>query len=81
MKLAKAQGFALDAAKKATKGNPETEFPGAAVVRNLYENRRYLCSAQLLAGTAWLFSHPSGDQNLDYLFIDEAGQVALAGSS
>ena len=34
--------------------------------------------AQLLAGTAWLFSDERFDRHLDYLFIDEAGQVALA---
>jgi uncharacterized protein len=32
----------------------------------------------LIAGTAWLFSRPAMDGRLDYLFIDEAGQVALA---
>jgi DNA polymerase III delta prime subunit len=32
----------------------------------------------LIAGTAWLFARPDLDQQLDYLFIDEAGQVSLA---
>ncbi|MDA9818162.1 TM0106 family RecB-like putative nuclease, partial [Flavobacteriaceae bacterium] len=32
----------------------------------------------LFAGTAWLFSDESLIDQLDYLFIDEAGQVALA---
>ena len=32
----------------------------------------------LHAGTYWLFSDPRYDQKLDYLFVDEAGQVALA---
>jgi uncharacterized protein len=32
----------------------------------------------LIAGTAWLFARPELDQQLDYLFIDEAGQVSLA---
>ena len=32
----------------------------------------------LLAGTAWLFSDPRLDEELDYLFIEEAGQVSLA---
>ena len=30
----------------------------------------------LVAGTAWLFA--GMDQNLDFLFVDEAGQVSLA---
>jgi hypothetical protein len=33
---------------------------------------------QLIGGTAWLFSRPELDRKLDYLFIDEAGQVSLA---
>jgi uncharacterized protein len=32
----------------------------------------------LVAGTAWLFSDEAMDQSLDYLVIDEAGQVSLA---
>ena len=34
--------------------------------------------AALVAGTAWLFSREGMDSSLDYLFIDEAGQVSLA---
>lgn len=33
---------------------------------------------QLVAGTAWLFSRPELDRKLDYLFVDEAGQMSLA---
>ncbi|HET7044494.1 MAG TPA: ATP-binding protein, partial [Gaiellaceae bacterium] len=33
---------------------------------------------QLLAGTAWLFAREELDQALDYVFVDEAGQVSLA---
>jgi uncharacterized protein len=33
---------------------------------------------ELLAGTAWLFADARFDQHLDYLFIDEAGQVSVA---
>jgi uncharacterized protein len=32
----------------------------------------------LIAGTAWLFARQDLDQQLDYLFVDEAGQVSLA---
>ena len=35
-------------------------------------------SAQLVAATAWLFAREGMDQSLDYLFVDEAGQVSLA---
>jgi uncharacterized protein len=33
---------------------------------------------QLIAGTAWLFSRPALDRSIDFLFVDEAGQVSLA---
>jgi predicted RecB family nuclease len=33
---------------------------------------------QLVAGTAWLFSRPSQRELFDVLFVDEAGQFALA---
>ena len=35
-------------------------------------------SIRLVAGTAWLFSDAAMEQSLDYLFVDEAGQVSLA---
>lgn len=33
---------------------------------------------QLVAGTAWLFAREELDQAIDFLFVDEAGQVSLA---
>ena len=35
-------------------------------------------SAGIVGGTAWLFTLPEWEGELDYLFIDEAGQVSLA---
>jgi uncharacterized protein len=35
-------------------------------------------SGGVVAGTAWLFSRPEWKNQLDFLFIDEAGQVPLA---
>ena len=32
----------------------------------------------IIGGTSWLFSRPEWEDKLDYLFIDEAGQVSLA---
>jgi predicted RecB family nuclease len=36
-----------------------------------------LAEYSLYAGTSWFFVNPQMHQSLDYLFIDEAGQVAL----
>jgi uncharacterized protein len=33
---------------------------------------------QLVGGTAWLFSREEMERKLDYLFVDEAGQMSLA---
>ena len=72
------RGYALHAVKKATDTSPESEFDGVGVV-NVFSNQDVFASgAQLVAGTAWLFSDPSADRMFDYLFVDEAGQVALA---
>ncbi|MGH7727575.1 MAG: TM0106 family RecB-like putative nuclease [Vulcanimicrobiaceae bacterium] len=62
------------------------------LVRCVASNAEFLQPHQLAAGTAWLFSDPSllvwnghslgsaGERSgrYDYLFVDEAGQVALA---
>ncbi len=54
----------------------------------LYENERILLSktpkdmplsdVSVVGGTAWTFSNEHFQDSLDYLFIDEAGQVSLA---
>lgn len=37
-----------------------------------------LTDADVVGGTAWLFSRPELADTFDYLFVDEAGQVSLA---
>jgi len=66
--------------KKASRGNLDTEFESAhGAVTNLHSNDDVLASgAQLVAGTGWLFADARADQQFDHLFVDEAGQVALA---
>jgi predicted RecB family nuclease len=44
-------------------------------------NDRALAAVQhglVVGGTAWLWARPEMDQTLDYLFVDEAGQMSLA---
>jgi predicted RecB family nuclease len=62
--------------KKASSGNPESKYEGRGI-ENVLANED-CADADLLGGTAWLFSDPDLDGKLDYLFIDEAGQVSLA---
>lgn len=71
-------GLGMLAVKKATRGASEYDDE-AGGVENVYDNADvWRSNAALIAGTAWLFADMRGDQQLDYLFIDEAGQVALA---
>lgn len=80
LREARRQGVAVRAVKKATKGRIETEMDAQDVaVENVYVNEdAWEAEATLLGGTAWLFADEQGDRQLDYLFVDEAGQVALA---
>lgn len=52
--------------------NPDVKF----VTNNEGAQRRY--QKGVLGGTAWLFSRPEWVGTLDYLFVDEAGQVSFA---
>nr|MBA2332364.1 DNA2/NAM7 family helicase [Actinomycetota bacterium] len=69
-------GLAFRGLKKASGGNPESFYEGANV-ENVTSGEDCV-DCDLAAGTAWLFSNERHDATLDYLFIDEAGQVSLA---
>jgi len=63
-------------------GTPESHFRSAREER-LIDNSGDLedfagGGCRLVAGTAWLFARPELDSTLDYLFVDEAGQLSLA---
>jgi uncharacterized protein len=66
--------------KKSSANNPESEYDGE-LITSAPKNSTFADAGpdvQLFAGTAWLFSHQDLDGKLDYLVIDEAGQVSLA---
>jgi len=74
---AREQGVRICGAKKCTKG-AEGELEGE-MIEDVYANKDILeGNHALIAGTAWLFAEPQLEQSLDYLFVDEAGQVSLA---
>jgi uncharacterized protein len=56
----------------------ETAFEGELITSVRTSEECEGSNAPLIAGTAWLFAREGMDQALDYLFIDEAGQVSLA---
>lgn len=72
-------GFKFSGVKKASSQNEESFFTGT-FIDNVTDGDDALASisqVNLVAGTAWLFA-AFGEEQLDYLFIDEAGQLSLA---
>jgi predicted RecB family nuclease len=64
--------------KKCSAGNPESVYESGPIASEEGIEPFLDPNVRLLAGTAWLFARPELDQQPDYLFIDEAGQVSLA---
>jgi uncharacterized protein len=70
--------FALRGVKRSSKRDPESAFAGRSI-GDVYSNDDVIkADARLIAGTAWLFADPQFEAQIDYLFVDEAGQVSLA---
>ena len=66
--------FKFKGFRKTKKGEKKTEWKYITDADKKPEN---LDGYSLYAGTSWFFVNPQMHQSLDYLFIDEAGQVAL----
>lgn len=80
-KVAAKQRYKFFGVKKSTANNEDSQFAGPHI-HDVTTNDEVALSlnagAQLVAGTAWLFADEMMNPPLDYLFVDEAGQVALA---
>ena len=66
--------------KKSSEDNHESVYEGE-FIKSQAQLKQIIDAGdrvQLLAGTAWLFARHELDRSLDYLVIDEAGQVSLA---
>ncbi len=76
-KDAKTVGFTFKGVKKSDPNEPSQLVSGECI-KDIKEKKGVIAAgAQLVAGTAWLFADEAMDQQFDYLFVDEAGQVAL----
>lgn len=61
------------------KSSREDQFlNGTGLIADTTSNDDVAPNHKLVAGTAWLFAREALDQSIDYLFVDEAGQVSLA---
>jgi len=75
--IAAERGVRLDGVKKASAQDPETCL-GGTLIRDVFKAQDALePGINLVGGTAWLFADEAFDQQFDYLFVDEAGQVSL----
>jgi len=76
------EGVSFRGLKKCSAGSAETAYQSNSIA-SVGDLKKLVAAAprvQLLAGTAWLFSHHDldGGALIDTLVIDEAGQVSLA---
>ncbi len=64
---------------KHTKQNPESQYRNSTFIQSYESNDDFYGDDYVLAGgTGWLFAREELAGKFDYLFIDEAGQMALA---
>jgi uncharacterized protein len=77
--IAGREEFVFAGAKVGTDGSAELKFTNPCIeVMERNKAIKALDELQLIGATAWFFSDPALANQLDYLFIDEAGQVCLA---
>ncbi len=76
-KVAMEEKVSFQGIKKSTATDPDSFHKGRLIL-DVTSGDDIATHAQLIAGTAWLFSKQDFDQMFDYLFVDEAGQVCLA---
>ena len=77
VQAAHASGFTFKGFKRTSGHNPDTRFDS-----DWFENSQdiddfYPDQHRLYAGTAWAFAALPSHRELDFLFVDEAGQVSL----
>lgn len=74
--VAEQEGVAFRGVKKSSERDEGSWFRGK-VIGDVFSKGEVRLDADLIAGTAWLFAEPTLDQAIDYLIVDEAGQVSL----
>lgn len=75
--VAEETGLVFVGVKKSSRGKEEQRLNGR-IITDVDSNSDVIDYApNLVGGTAWLFADEDFDQDFDYLFVDEAGQVSL----
>jgi predicted RecB family nuclease len=73
---AEERGFRFSGAKKGSSDNPESGFDSKNI-HTVNKSEEVTAGHQLVGGTVFHFSREDQRSSFDYLFVDEAGQVAL----
>ncbi len=78
-RVAQKEGNVLNAVKIGGEDKDHTELlEGIQWVKSASDVLKRGTLPLLIGGTAWVFSRPEAEGKLDYLFVDEAGQVSVA---
>lgn len=75
--VAEETGLSFSGVKKCTRDNEDHRLNGRIITDVDKANDVHDYHPDLVGGTAWLFADKDFDQQFDYLFVDEAGQVSL----
>lgn len=75
-RVAAVKGVIFKGLKKCS--DEDDECDGVLIENTMANETCETSDVSLIAGTSWLFSREAMDVRLDYLFIDEAGQMSLA---
>lgn len=75
--VAEETGLSFIGVKKNRQGNDEQRLNGRIITDVVKPADVYDYNPDLIGGVAWTFADKNLDQSLDYLFVDEAGQVSL----
>lgn len=75
--LAAERGMTFDGVKKASGSDPDSYLNGRLIDDTDDNSVVELGGWHIIGGTAYLFARPEMADSVDYLFVDEAGQVSL----
>ena len=75
--------FSFEGYHKGSSSDPEKRYVNGKFIKNISDSKVMDMQfkdmdANLFSGTAWCFSRPACEEKLDYIFIDEAGQLTTA---
>ena len=75
--------FSFEGYHKGSSSDPEKRYVDGKFIKNIsnakiMDEKFKTMNANLFSGTAWCFSRTACEEKLDYIFIDEAGQLTTA---